>query len=115
MSNVGLENIPKRKSFSKKFAILKEEGLLECLTRPGWHVVTFFLMCASVGSEDLINSPTKNYLLYIRLTLFLLEMKMVNKIPNKLLAIECELNLVMGSLNDGYVMSRVVPKEEGSA
>jgi len=42
-------------------------------------------MCASVGSEDPINSPTQNYLLNIRLTLFLLEM-MVNKILNKFLA-----------------------------
>jgi hypothetical protein len=36
------------------------KGLLEYLTRPGWHVVTLLLMYGSVGSEDLINSPTKN-------------------------------------------------------
>jgi hypothetical protein len=64
LSNVGLENIRKRKSFSKNFAILKDEGLLQYRTRPGWHFVTLLLMCACVGSEDLINSPTKNYLLY---------------------------------------------------
>jgi hypothetical protein len=41
-----------------------DKGLLEYLTSPGWHVVTLLLMCASVGSEDLINSPTKNCLLH---------------------------------------------------
>jgi hypothetical protein len=64
LSNVGLENIWKKNKISKNFAILKDEGLLEYLTRLGWHVVTLFLVCASVGSEDLINSPTKNYFLH---------------------------------------------------
>jgi hypothetical protein len=50
LSNVGLENMQKRKSLSKNFAILKEDGLLEYLTRRGWHVVTLLLICASVGA-----------------------------------------------------------------
>ncbi len=53
LSNVGLENIPKRKSFTKKFAILKEEGLLEYLTRAGWHVLTLLLMCVPLWAVNI--------------------------------------------------------------